>query len=57
MSALRDFGEPQRRLVLASDDLPAGCGVECKGMPVEVLRALEAFAAEREPTLWLAEVA
>lgn len=42
---------------LASDGLPAGVGVECKGMPVDVLRSLEAFAATREPTLWLAEVA
>ncbi|HEY2743058.1 MAG TPA: PilZ domain-containing protein [Polyangia bacterium] len=42
---------------LAGDGLPAGCGVECKGMPVDVLRALQAFAAEREPTLWLAELA
>jgi Tfp pilus assembly protein PilZ len=42
---------------LASDGIPAGCGVECKGLPVDVLRALEAFAAEHEPTLWLAEVA
>jgi Tfp pilus assembly protein PilZ len=41
----------------ASDGLPAGCGVECKGMPIRVLRTLEAFAAEREPILWLAEVA
>jgi len=42
---------------LASDGLPAGCGIEWKGLPVEALRAFEKFAEEREPLLWLAEVA
>ena len=42
---------------LASDGLPAGCGVECKGLALSVVRALEELAARREPILWLAEVA
>lgn len=42
---------------LASDGLPAGCGVECKGLPVDAQEALAAFATVREPTLWLAELA
>lgn len=42
---------------LASDGLPPGCGIEWKGLPVEALRAFERFAEEREPLLWLAEVA
>ena len=46
-----------RDAALASDGLPAGCGVECKGLPIHVVRALEALAAAREPILWLAEVA
>jgi Tfp pilus assembly protein PilZ len=46
-----------RDAALASDGLPAGCGIEWKGLPVEALRTFEALAAEREPLLWLAEVA
>lgn len=40
----------------ASDGLPAGCGVELKGLPLHALRALEQLARDREPMLWLAEV-
>jgi uncharacterized protein (TIGR02266 family) len=42
---------------LASDGLPAGCGIEWKGLPVDALRALEQFATIREPILWLPEAA
>jgi Tfp pilus assembly protein PilZ len=42
---------------LASEGLPAGCGIEWKGLPVEALRAFEDFAAVREPLLWLSEAA
>jgi len=42
---------------LASDGLPAGAGIECKGVPVAVQTSLTAFATVREPTLWLAELA
>jgi uncharacterized protein (TIGR02266 family) len=46
-----------REASLASDGLPAGCGVEWKGLPVDALRALAAFAELREPILWLPEAA
>lgn len=40
----------------ASEGLPPGCGVEPKGLPLKVLRALEHIAQLREPVLWLAEI-
>lgn len=42
---------------LASDGLPAGCGVECKGLSVDAQRAIADFATIREPLLWLPEAA
>lgn len=42
---------------LESEGLPAGCGIECKGLPLAAQRALEAFAATRTPLLWLPEAA
>lgn len=42
---------------LASDGLPAGCGIEWKGLSVEAARALVAHAAEHEPLLYLPEAA
>ncbi len=46
-----------RDAALASDGLPPGCGIEWKGLPLEAVRALEAFATTREPLLWLVEAA
>jgi hypothetical protein len=46
-----------REAQLASEGLPAGCGVECKGLPLEAQRAIVAFADAREPMLWLPEAA
>ena len=40
----------------AGDGLPAGCGVECKGLPFAVVRRLSELADQREPTLWLPEL-
>ena len=45
-----------RDVELASDGLPAGCGVECKGLPFAVVRRLSELAYQREPLLWLPEV-
>ncbi|MCU1276643.1 MAG: cell division protein FtsY [bacterium] len=42
---------------IASDGLPAGCGIEWKGLPVHALHALESFAEIRTPVLWLPEAA
>jgi Tfp pilus assembly protein PilZ len=42
---------------LASDGLPAGCGIECKGLPLDAQRAIADFARIREPLLWLPEAA
>jgi uncharacterized protein (TIGR02266 family) len=42
---------------IATDGLPAGCGIEWKGLPVDALRTLERFAEERTPVLWLPEAA
>jgi Tfp pilus assembly protein PilZ len=41
---------------IASDGLPPGCGIECKCLPLAVVRTLQAMAAEREPLLWLPEL-
>lgn len=41
---------------IATDGLPAGAGIECKGLPVAAQEALAAFATVREPILWLAEL-
>jgi len=41
---------------IASDGLPPGCGIECKCLPLGVVRTLQAMAAEREPLLWLPEL-
>ena len=46
-----------RDVELASEGLPAGCGVECKGLPFAVVRTFSELADKREPTLWLPEVA
>ena len=40
---------------IASDGLPAGCGIEWKGLPLDAYDDLATFAAEREPILWLPE--
>jgi Tfp pilus assembly protein PilZ len=45
-----------RTAAISTDGLPAGCGIEPKGLPVHALRALELLAQLREPVLWLAEI-
>jgi Tfp pilus assembly protein PilZ len=42
---------------IASDGLPAGCGIEWKGLPLDAYDDVAAFAQEREPILWLADAA
>jgi len=42
---------------IASDGLPAGCGIEWKGLPLDAYDDLAAFASEREPILWLPDAA
>lgn len=41
-----------RDLRLASDGLPAGCGIEWAELPIEALRSLLHFAEHRDPLLW-----
>lgn len=45
-----------REAELSSEGLPAGCGVECKGLPLEAQHAIAGFAETREPMLWLPEI-
>ncbi len=46
-----------RDIDLATEGLPAGCGIEWKGLPVATLHALEQLAETRAPLLWLPEAA
>ena len=46
-----------RETDIASDGLPAGCGIEWKGLPLDAYDDLSAVAEAREPILWLAEAA